>query len=72
MPGDVTSMLVDEISSDMNNSCQILRNYVRCHSGASGGVWGGVHALRFPTVIFENPEISEKQRYLGQAKTKEP
>ncbi len=47
MSGNVTSMLVDENSAHHNNSCQILRNHPRCHSGASGGVWGGVNALRF-------------------------
>ena len=62
MSDDVTSILVDEISSDMNFFFQNLRNYPWGNSRASGGVWGGVNALRFRYVIFENPEISENQR----------
>ena len=50
---DVTSISVDENSRDAHNCCQILRNYARCHSGASGDVWGGWPAPRFrqPTPI---------------------
>ena len=62
MSGNVTSISVDENSEHRNNSCQILRNHAWGHSGASGGVWGGVHAPRFRHVIFKNPKINKKQR----------
>ena len=43
----ITLISVDENSSHAHNFCQILRNHPWATSGASGGVWGGVNALRF-------------------------
>ena len=65
---NVTSVLVDQTSSDATNDYQSLRNYPRSNYRANGSVWIDRDAPVFHQKTIKNSRKSENLDYRGQQK----